>query len=156
MHTFSFRYSFSQLFSVPADEAYRWCTDYRPDDHALMGVRGKRRIHRVSDDTLILTDKTYQDKTPVVKEKLVRLDPVQHSWTATYLSGPNKYSQFLYKITSRGPNASALEFIGLQVNESKTKVAPEEVAAITRKVRDEDAEVWKLLALALEKELGTL
>ena len=113
-------------------------------------------MHKISDDTMILTDTTYKDRTKVVKEKLVRLDPVQHSWTATYLSGPNKYSQFLYRITSRGPNASALEFIGLQLNESKTKITPEDLAAITRRVRDEDAERWKRLARVMEAELGTL
>ncbi len=156
MHRFSFRYSFTQFFSVPAEKAYKWCTDFRSDDHALMSVRGRRNIEKILEDTLILTDTTYHDKTPIVKQKLVRLDPAQHSWTNTHLSGLNKYSQFLYRIAPRGANASTLEFVGLQLNESRTKVTPEEVASIARRVKDGDVDVWKRLALAMEKELGTL
>ncbi len=154
MHTFSFRYTFSQLFAVSATEAYKWCTDFRPNDYSLMGSRGRRKITKIIPDTLILTDTLYAEGKRVVKEKLVRLDPLQHSWTATYLSGPNKYSQFLYRITPRGPNSSALEFIGLQLEESKTKVSPEEVAAMAHRVREEDAETWKRLAQAMEEELS--
>ncbi|MBI3116091.1 MAG: hypothetical protein HYZ12_02005 [Thaumarchaeota archaeon] len=119
-----------------------------------MGKRGKRRIRKISDDTIILEDVTYRDGKPVVKSKIVRLDPVRLSWTNTHLTGPTKYSQFLYRITPEGNAGSKLEFTGLQVEYSKTKVTADRIASLERKYREEDSESWRNLARAMEKELG--
>ncbi|MBI2648577.1 MAG: hypothetical protein HYW93_02855 [Thaumarchaeota archaeon] len=154
MLPYSIRFGFTQRFSVPAEDAYRWCTDYHPDDWALMGKRGKRKIKKISDDTIILEDVTYRDGRPVVKGKVVRLDPVRLSWTNTHLTGPTKYSQFLYRITPEGNSGSKLEFTGLQVEYSRTKVAADRIASLERKYREEDSESWRNLARAMEKELG--
>jgi hypothetical protein len=150
---FSVRYSFTQSFSVPPEDAYRWCTNYHPNDWALMGKRGKRKIRKISDGLIILEDTTYGDGKPVVKRRLVRLDPVRLSWTNTHLTGPNKYSQFLYKITPAGTYGSKLEFTGLQVEYAKSKIAPARIASLARKYREEDSESWEHLARAMEKEL---
>ncbi len=154
MTPFSVRYSFAQSFSAPPEDAYKWCIDYRSDDWALMGKRGKRKIRKISDDTIILDDTAYGDGKPVVKSRLVRLDPVRLSWTNTHLTGPNKYSQFLYRISPEGNNGSKLEFTGLQVEYAKTKPARERIASMERRYRDEDAESWRNLARVMEKELG--
>lgn len=154
MIPYSLRFNFTQRFSVPAEDAYRWCTNYHKDDWALMGKRGKRKIRKVSDDAIILDDVTYPDGKAVVKSKIVRLDPVQLSWTNTHLTGPNKYSQFLYRITPEGTAGSKLEFTGLQVEYSKTKVTADRIAALERKYGVEDAEAWRNLARAMEKELS--
>ncbi len=154
MLPYSIRFSFTQRFSVPAKDAYRWCTDYHPDDWVLMGERGKRKIRKISGDTIILDDVTYPDGKPVVKSKIVRLDPVRLSWTNTHLTGPTKYSQFLYRITPEGNGGSKLEFTGLQVEYSKTKVTAERIASLERKNSEEDSGSWRNLARAMEKELG--
>lgn len=118
-----------------------------------MGKRGKRKIRKISDGLIILEDTTYGDGKPVVKRRLVRLDPVRLSWTNTHLTGPNKYSQFLYKITPAGTYGSKLEFTGLQVEYAKSKIAPARIASLARKYREEDSESWEHLARAMEKEL---
>ncbi len=154
MPAFSVRYSFTQSFSVPPEDAFRWCADYHPDDWDLMGKRGKRKIRKISDDTIILDDTVYGDGKPVVKRRLVKLDRVHLSWSNTHLTGSNKYSQFLYKITPEGGGGSKLEFTGLQVEHAKTKPTRERIASMGRRYRDEDAESWRNLARALEKKLG--
>ncbi len=154
MIPYSLRFNFTQRFSVPAEDAYRWCTNYHKDDWALMGKRGKRKISKVSDGIIILEDMTYPGGKPVVKSKIVRLDPVQLSWTNTHVTGPNKYSQFLYRINPEGDTGSKLEFTGLQVEYSKTKVTADLIASLEKKYGEEDAESWRNLARAMEKELG--
>jgi hypothetical protein len=47
------RYDFSQQFDVPAEDAFKWCTDYREDDFSLMEMKGQRQIKKVSDDVII-------------------------------------------------------------------------------------------------------
>ncbi len=52
-------YHFRQDFNVPARRAYEWCLDYQAGsgDHVLMGdPNADRKINRVSDRTVILTD----------------------------------------------------------------------------------------------------
>lgn len=154
MYPFSLRFSFTQKFSVPPEQAYRWCTGYHPDDWALMGKQGRRKIKKISDDTIILNDTTYRDRKAVVKRKIVRLDPARLSWTNTHLTGPTKHSQYLYKITPEGNGGSKLEFIGLQVEYSKTKVTADEIASLERKNTEEDSQTWRNLARAMEKELA--
>ena len=67
----STRYEFSQPFKVPAAQAFRWCTDYDSEDHTLMGLRGFRKVTRVSDDTIILEDTLYPQGKAVTKKKLI-------------------------------------------------------------------------------------
>ena len=97
------RYKFSQTFNAPAEAAYQWCTDYTPDDHALMS-QGKavRQIKKLSDTTILLTDSFQNAKETVVKEKLVQLYPDRHLWIATHISGPNRHSQFIYEVAASG------------------------------------------------------
>jgi hypothetical protein len=87
----------------------------------------------------------------VTKTKLVRINPVEFSWTNTHLNGPIKYSQFLYKITAEGKDRSRLDFVGLQLE--PRNLTRKEAAALARKVRKEDSGAWKYLAKAMEKEL---
>jgi len=147
----SINYSFVQRFRVSAGRAYKWCTDYDPDDLALMHESGIRLIEPLSDDTLILTDTYQKDDGETAKTKLVKLRPRELSWTNTHLSGAVKYSQFLYKITSEGKDRSHLEFVGLQLE--PREMSKKEAAELARKIRKEDSLSWKYLAQAMEKEL---
>ncbi len=148
------RYCFSQRFPVSARKAYEWCTDYSPEDHVLMGdtTGVKRQITRVTDDTVVLTDTFHVGDGFVEKQKLVQLYPDRLRWVATHLTGPNKYSQFIYEISAEGNGASSLEFTGLHL-EYKEGLDSEAVKALAAKLRKEDAAAWKLLAKAMKKEL---
>ena len=147
----SIKYSFTQDFRVSTDRAYQWCTSYDPIDPELMHETGKRKIKRLSEDAIILSDTVKTDRDTMTKTKLVRLNPTEKSWTSTHVSGPIKYSQFLYKITPTGKDRSRLTFVGLQLE--PRDMPKKEVAALTRKIRAEDSDAWKLLAKAMEKEL---
>ena len=98
MQAFSVRYKFNQQFSVPAREAFDWCTDYQPGDLALMGEEGKRRINRVTGgDTVILEEHVLQDDKRTSKVKLVKLNRLARSWHNIQLKGPNRYSEIFTK-----------------------------------------------------------
>ena len=152
MHILTIRYDFSQQFDVPAEDAFKWCTDYREDDFSLMEMKGQRQIKKVSDDVIILTDIIHSNGKSTIKKKLVRLDAKRFFWSNTHLAGPNKHSQFLYQIIPM-ESKSRLEFTGLQVNYSKTKLSQKEINLIKREAEEEDSAIWKRLAKAMEKDL---
>ena|SRR5271157_733500 len=115
MHVYSVRYSFKQSLTLPAKEAFEWCTDYKPYDLTLMNETGKRRIRKLTHDAILLTETTRRNKKTVTKTKLVRLNKPQLSWTNVHITGPNRHSEFLYKIEPLGKNRSRLNFIGLLI-----------------------------------------
>jgi hypothetical protein len=150
----SIRYHFSQRFEVPAVDAYRWCTDYEPGDLSLMKERGRRTIRWISEDALVLVEDLYLGRRLVRKTKLVRLNPEKLRWTNTHIAGPYAHSQFIYEIFPEGNESSRLEFTGLQINYIRKKVSRDEIESIRRELTEEDAGNWKLLAKAMEKDLG--
>jgi len=150
------RYSFSQRFSIPATEAYRWCTDYAPQDNALMHENARREIQRFSEGTVILTD-TYHDRDVATsKQRLVHLYPERLSWTSTHVAGPNKHSQFLYEIIPEEENYSHLNFIAAHVEYCDfRKLNKKEIRMLASRLRKEDSSAWRLLAKEMERELRT-
>jgi hypothetical protein len=152
---YSIRYHFSQIFNVPPFEAYRWCTSYDPNDLTLMHQNGKREITYLTESTLILTDTFYSEKETVKKNKLVQLYPDRLSWINTHLSGPNKYSQFLYEIKPENEDLSKLNYTGLKIEYKKNvKFSRKEIEALEAEQMNQDAAVWKIIAKEMEKELG--
>lgn len=150
MESYSLRYRFSQPFNVPAKTAYGWCTDFQPDDLARMGMVGTRKIQRINDDTLILTDVIKGERER--KQRLVRLNPDLMSWTGTHLNGSNKLSQFWYQIVSDGARSSHLEFTGLRVNYGKPP-SPAKIAEMAHDLAVEDSGDWQLLATEMHNDL---
>ncbi len=148
----SVAFRFSQPFPFPAKRVYDWATDFEPGDLGLMGVNGRRRIARVCNDTVILSDTRVNDGKRVTKRRLVRLYPERLAWTNTHLSGPNKHSQFLYELLATGKKVSRLDFTGRQVMHVE-KAAPKDLRAMAAKLAKEDAETWKMLARALAADL---
>jgi hypothetical protein len=138
-----------------AEEAYRWATDYAPNDPARMGQVGRRRVERLADGTIVLTDTVRRDGRTITKKRLVRLRPRVRSWTNTHLAGPTRHSQFLYTIVPRGPRRSALEFVGLQVERTPRLLSRAQLARRARDVAREDAATWRRLARVMAAELGT-
>jgi hypothetical protein len=149
------RYCFSQRFPVHARKAYEWCADYSPEDPVLMGNEAaERRITRVTDATVILTDIFHTGKGDVEKQKLVQLYPDRLRWVSTHLAGPNRYSQFIYEISAEGNRASRLDFTALHLEYEKENLDSEAIKLLADKLKKEDSALWKRLAKAMAKELG--
>jgi hypothetical protein len=151
----AFDYRFSTRLPAPAEAAYRWATDYAPDDPARMGQTGRRRIEVVAPRTILLTDTVRQGGATVTKKRLVRLRPRDRAWTNTHVAGPTRHSQFIYRIVPRGPRGSTLEFVGLQVERSPRPLSAAQLARRAREVAREDATTWRRLARAMASELGS-
>ena len=151
---YSIRYRFSQRFSVSAREAYDWCTNYDPHDHALMGDEAaERQITRVAKDVVVLTDVFHVETGAVEKQKVVQLYPDRLCWVSTHLTGPNRYSQFIYEISAEGEDTSRLDFTALHLEYEK--LDREGSKTLADKLKEEDSAAWKLLAAAMAIELGS-
>lgn len=153
---YSVRYHFVQRFTVPARKAYNWCTDYDPADHLLMGHEGaERQITHLTDSTIILTDTFHLGGNRVEKQKLVHFYPDKLRWIATHLTGPIKYSQFIYEISAGGKTASRLDFTGFFIDYRRENLDKASVKILVDKLRKEDSAAWKLLAKAMAQNLCT-
>ncbi len=147
------RYSFSQKFSVPVDQAFSWATDYDPEDFTLMGLEGRRKVDKLTEDAYVLHDSRKTDKGVVKKTRLVRLNPERHSFSNTHISGPTLHSQVWYEFFPEGGEGSRLEFTGLLLYPSDRKLTKREVARIAAEERKGDSLIWKVLAKAMEADL---
>ena len=147
------RYSFSQKFSVPVEEAFKWAVDYDPDDFSLMGQEGRRKINKLSEDTFVLEDARKTEKGWVEKTRLIRINPERRSFSNTHISGPTLHSQFWYEFFPEGRRASRLDFTALLLYPSEKKLSPGEVAKMAAEERKGDSKIWKNLAKAMEADL---
>jgi hypothetical protein len=114
----------------------------------------ERQITRLTDTTIILTDIFHTRKDRVEKKKLVQLYPDRLSWISTHLTGPNKYSQFIYEISAESDGASRLDFTALHLEHEKENLDSERIKSLADKLKEEDSAAWKRLAKAMAKELG--
>jgi hypothetical protein len=151
--SYSVHFSFSQHFDFPPKEAYRWCTDYQPEDIKLQGKDGIRKVQWINEDTVVLTDITFDGKRKVSRRKLVRLYPERLSWTNTRISPEGKHSQFLYQITAE-KGGSRLDFAGSQVA-SGTKPSSAKLVAMAAEISKEDSATWRILAKAMAWDLSS-
>jgi hypothetical protein len=151
----SVRYSFSQRFAVPVEEAFRWSIDYEPGDFTLMGIEGKRKVNELTDDTFILEDarKTEEGEGWVQRPRLVRINHERRSFSNTHIGGPTPHSQFWYEFFPEDDGESRLDFTGLFLLPSTKELSKEEVAKIAEDERKADSEIWKNLAKAMEADL---
>ncbi len=152
MRAYSAKYDFNQRFSVPARQAFNWCTDYQPSDLSLMNESGTRRIVKLNEDTILLKETIRQNGKAVTKTKLVRINKTSMSWTNTHLSGPNLHSQFLYRIVPEGKRTSRLFFTGLLLCYSVKHLSKHVLKQIAKSERRVDSLAWKQLAKAMERD----
>jgi len=149
---YALRYRFSQHFAVSAQDAYNWCTDFQPEDHALMGEENAiREVRWLTESTVILKETFHTNEGDTEKEKLVQLYPYRFMWVSTHLSGVNKYSQFIYEINPE-EGASKLEFTALHI-EHVEHLGKKNLKALEDDLLSYDSNVWKRLAKTMEKEL---
>jgi len=87
------------------------------------------------------------------KQKLVHLHPDSLRWTSTHLSGPNKYSQFVYEISEENDCASRLDFYGLHIENVEDNLDEAGAKLLTERLCREDSKAWELLANAMIQEL---
>jgi hypothetical protein len=160
MPAYSFHYRFSIRLPASADAAYRWATDYRPDDHRRMGRQGNRRIVPIAPDTILLYD-TQWERTgrgeatrKVTRQRLIHLVPEERMFTNTHYSGSRLYSQFRYRITPEGPRASRLTFDGWQVERAPKRPSAAQLRSLARQNARHDAGLWRNLVRSMAEELG--
>ena len=149
----STRYEFSQHFRVPAAEAFVWCTDYSPDDHALMGLNGRRKSTRVSGDTIILDDTIYPAGKGVNKKKLIKIDPKRMTYYNVHFTGPTKYSLYFYQIVPDGEGESRLDYTAYEVSYPKKAPSKKQLADMAEAESVSWHKEWGNLAKAMEREL---
>jgi len=149
----STRYEFSQPFNVTATEAFVWCTDYDPKDHNLMGLKGFRKVTKVSDDTVILEDTLYPQGKAVTKKKLVKIDKERMTYFNFHLTGANKNSLYFYRIIPEGDGKSRLEYTGFELTYPKKAPTKKKLAATAEADAAARTVEWGRLAKAMEKEL---
>jgi len=154
MYASTARYRFSQRFRVPTKKAFAWTVDFRPDDFARMGEKGSRKIRRISEDTYLLIDTTYVKGKPVRKPKLINVYPDTLMYLNTHVGGPFKNSQFVYRFTPLGKDASRLDFAGHLVVYSPKPLSRGAIARIAEEERRGDSEIWRHLARAMERDFG--
>ena len=152
METYSVHYGFSQHFDFSPHEAFRWCTDYAPEDLELMGERGRRKVKRLNDDTIVLNDKYRTKEGKVVKKRLIRIYPERLSWTNTRLSKDGRYSQFLYQIVAEEGGGSRLDFAGSQIFQGQSP-GKARLDVMARQLSSEDSASWRRLARAMAEDL---
>ena len=150
---YSVKYGFTQHFTIPARKAYNWCVDYKPYDLSLMHQGGSRRIRKLTDDAVLLSETTFANGKAVKKTKLVRLNQRRLSWSNTHVSGPFLHSQFLYQISPVGKNRSKLEFDGLLLVYSNVRLSREKIKRIAKEERLQDSTSWRHLAKAMAEEM---
>jgi len=149
----SIRHEFSQHFRVPAADAFAWCTDYSPTDHALMGLKGSRKSKRVSEDTVILDDTIYSSGKAVTKTKLVRTDAKRLSYYNIHLTGPTKHSLYFYQIVPDGDGESRLDYTGYEMCYPKKAPTKKQIAEMAEGESAVFRKEWGNLAKAMEREL---
>jgi len=113
----------------------------------------ERQITHLTASTTILTDTFHIGGDCVEKQKLVHFYPDKLRWIATHLTGPIKYSQFIYEISADGETASRLDFTGLFNDYRRENLDKDSAKMLADKLRKEDSVAWKLLAKAMAQDL---
>ena len=151
-------YGFTIRLPAARSRAFRWATDYQPDDLHLMGFSARRKVRKLAKETILLTDTFVSNplgrrpRVRAVKVKLVHRYPRRWMWTGTHMSGPTRHSQFLYELTPVGVNACRLRFTGVQVEHVTHQVTAESMSRRARELTLEDSATWRRLARALNTE----
>lgn len=154
------RYRFVTKLAASRPRAYAWATDYSPKDLERAGLRARRKVERLADSLVLLTDTFESDPfsarpgSPTVKTKLVHLYPDQWAWTATHIAGPAIHSQFLYRLTARGPDQCTLDFQGSQVETVRRAPTAASIVERARTLKREDSQLWVRFASELAREIG--
>ena len=154
MPTSSLRFRFQQRFHVPARAAFAWCTDFSPEDAAYFRGTQRRKVEKLAEGTLIMTDTSVIKGKKLAISRLVRIDPDEMAWTNTHLNGPYKYSQYWYRVVPDSPRSSHLDFEGLRLETVARDLTAKEVRDRTEVYRRANLDQWRsVLAPALEAEL---
>jgi len=121
-----------------------------------MNMKGLRKIERISGDTIILREAADRGEKKVKKMKLIKLHSAALSWHNVQISGPNKYSEFLYQIEPINRRTSKLNFTGIMVIYSKLKLTPRAMRKIASTEKRSDSTAWKLLAKVMAQQLKVI
>ena len=147
------RVEYSQHFRVTPKEAFAWCTDYDPGDHARMGLKGRRRFTRLAEDTILLDDTVYHGNKPVRRTKLVKIDAKRLTYYNVHLAGPTRNSLIFYQIVPDGDGESRLDYTGYEVTYPSKRPTEKKLAEVGEADAADWRREWGSLAKAMEREL---
>jgi len=155
MPILSLKYHFRQPFHVPAQAAFRWCTDFGPSDGKLFSNPTRRSVRWLNEDALVMTDTTRPEGRTLRIRRLVRIYREEMAWTNTHLDGPFQHSQYWYQVVPDGPRRSHLEYTGLRLVASPRAASKKEIERLSEELRRSDSGEWRdHLAPALEREVA--
>lgn len=149
----SIRHEFAQHFRAPPRDAFDWLTDYTPDDHALMGLKGKRRFRAVSKDTIVIDDTAYSGGRAIRKRKLVKLDAKRLTYYNVLLTGPSRDTLVFYQILPDGDGESKVLYTEYEVIHPKKTPTEKQLAEIAEAESVAWHKEWGNLARAMESDL---
>jgi len=148
------RFHFEQPFTVPAREAFAWCTDFGASDGKLFSSRTRRSVRWINDDALVMTDTKWPEGRAVRIHRLVVIDRTAMAWTNTHLDGPYRHSQYWYRVVPDGARRSHLDFTGLRMLRLLRAPSATGVRRLVESERVGDSGEWRdFLAPALERDL---
>ena len=118
-----------------------------------MGLKGHRKVKKITHDTVLLTDTSYPGGKTLKKNKLIRLDPERLTYYNIHLDGPTKDSLYFYQIVPDGDGESKLIYTGYEVTYPKTAPTKKQVEEATKAETLSWRTEWGNLAKAMEKDL---
>ncbi|MGI0140039.1 MAG: hypothetical protein ACREBT_02660 [Thermoplasmata archaeon] len=106
-------YEVRLTFHAPVDFAYRWCTDYRPDDARLEGEKYTRRVLERSKTRVVYEDLERTKHGWMWSHASVRLFPPDH-WHADVVGNYRSWT-LDYRLRSLGEGGTAFHMRGKRI-----------------------------------------
>jgi hypothetical protein len=102
-------YRFRMEFDVPVAFAFRWCTDYRPDDSRRSREHFERHILRKTRRTVVYEDLWREGRGWGWRHQLVTLDPPNHWHADSY--GNIRHADVDYRLSELPGGRSRMDIV---------------------------------------------
>ena len=100
----------SKIVDAPIHYVYDWCTDFRPDDSKLEGIKQRHRVVRVSPQRLVRVKVASKDaRNPTINVEVVRLSP-PNAWHKDTI-GEEDLDSMDYKLTALSPSKTLVSLV---------------------------------------------
>lgn len=138
-------YEIRRTFRVPLSFAFRWCTDYSPDDGKISKEGNSRQILRRSARTVVYEDLTPGRKGWVWSRQTVTLHPPDR-WTAV-AEGNYRHWDLVYTLRSLGEDRTEFTMRGKRRPQQMSGKNPSH-----RTLERELHRMWRNFGTAMERE----
>ncbi|MGA8302546.1 MAG: hypothetical protein WA691_04730 [Thermoplasmata archaeon] len=138
-------YEIRRTFNVPADFAYRWCTDFTPEDGKLSQGENSRQILRRSSRRVVYEDLYPSPNGWMWSRQTVTLHP-PNRWTAV-AEGNYRHWDLVYTLRSLGEERTEFTLHGVRRPQFMSQQNPSQ-----RTLNAELHAMWRNYGIAMEKE----